>query len=141
MPNDMLNDLEDTFKANILSLLDTLPDKTGYKWQITSGRRTMREQQRLFDIGRITSGKIVTKAPPGSSAHNFGCAVDIVPIRFDRLWWDAPHELWEDMATVAEGMGLVAGLHFKTFTDPPHIESANWRDLRAEWRRGNLQIA
>jgi peptidoglycan L-alanyl-D-glutamate endopeptidase CwlK len=71
--------LEPEFKAKVEILLGEL-ETQGIKCVVTSGRRTMAEQAKLYAQGRTTHGAIVTKAPPGSSAHNFGYAVDLCPL-------------------------------------------------------------
>lgn len=43
---------------------------------VTCGMRTHEEQERLYAQGRSTPGRIVTHAPPGSSLHEYGHAVD-----------------------------------------------------------------
>jgi peptidoglycan L-alanyl-D-glutamate endopeptidase CwlK len=48
---------------------------------IYCGRRTMEEQAALYAKGRTIIGKIVTKAKPGESYHNYGLAFDWVPLK------------------------------------------------------------
>jgi hypothetical protein len=49
---------------------------------IYCGRRTMEEQAALYAKGRTKQpGKIVTKAKPGQSYHNYGLAFDWVPLK------------------------------------------------------------
>lgn len=45
--------------------------------KIISGTRTYREQAAIFAQGRTRPGRIVTKAGPGQSNHNFGLAFDV----------------------------------------------------------------
>lgn len=49
----------------------------GHSVKIISGTRTYREQAAIFAQGRTKPGKIVTKAGPGQSNHNFGTAWDV----------------------------------------------------------------
>ena len=67
--------LEPSFKPKIEVLLHEL-EQMGIKCVVTSGRRTMAQQAKLYAQGRSTHGAIVTKAPAGSSPHNFGLAAD-----------------------------------------------------------------
>ena len=46
--------------------------------RVTEGLRSWNEQQRLYEQGRTTPGKIVTNCPGGHSWHNLGLAVDEV---------------------------------------------------------------
>ena len=57
-----------------------LPTAAVYRFdlRITSGFRTMEQQQQIYDEGRLEDGTIVSEAPPGHSLHNYGFAVDIV---------------------------------------------------------------
>ena len=54
----------------------------GYTLRVTSGFRSLTEQDQLFDQGRTKNGHIVTWATAGKSLHNYGLAVDVV----DRRW-------------------------------------------------------
>lgn len=90
---------------------------------IVSGYRPMAEQQKLYALGRTPAeiaarvrkqgrGGSVTDAPPGSSAHNYGLAVDV--------------EGRDQRAVLALaghiGFGLVSW-------DPAHIEWPGWQQL------------
>jgi len=63
----------------------------GYTLRISSGFRSMEEQNQIYQQGRSVNGHIVTEAVGGRSIHNFGFAVDVVDrwkeydIDFDRL--------------------------------------------------------
>lgn len=139
---EKLATLEPSFRQAVEELLTNLETVSGIKWVITSARRTMAEQKKLYDQGRSTPGEIVTKAPPGSSAHNFGLAVDLCPLdKTGECWWNAPERYWKMMGELAEGMGLVWGGHFASIMDKPHIESADWRKQRDLWKAGKLVIA
>ena len=58
----------------ILQRLQALAAKKGMKFEITSGLRTVAEQQRLWD-NRASNPYPV--APPGSSVHHSGDAADV----------------------------------------------------------------
>ena len=91
--------------------------------RIVSGLRSMSEQTALYAQGRTqdeiirrvslqgTSGT-VTDAPPGSSAHNYGLAVDIEG---------------RDQGAIIQ---LARQIGFGTVSwDPAHIEWPGWRSL------------
>jgi peptidoglycan L-alanyl-D-glutamate endopeptidase CwlK len=137
----MSHGLEDNFYEKVKQLIMGVEISTGLDWVVTSGRRTMAEQQRLYDQGRKSSGPIVTKAPPGSSAHNFGLAADLCPMKDGKPWWNAPDEVWKQMADVAIQLGLTAGYYFKSIHDAPHVESPSWKEQQALWKAGKIQIA
>lgn len=137
-----LSALEPEFAAKVLLLIQRTEAATGLKWILTSGRRTMAEQQKLWEQGRTAPGRVVTNARPGSSAHNFGLAADLAPMRRDgRIWWEAPKKIWQTMADIAREMGMVSGFYFKTIFDAPHVEDAGWKTVQARWKAGEIQVA
>ncbi|MDP2934406.1 MAG: M15 family metallopeptidase [bacterium] len=75
----------------------------GYTLRISSGFRTVAEQDQLYNQGRTVNGHIVTEAQGGKSIHNFGFAVDIV----DR--WKEYDIDWEKIGRMAEYCGLEHG--------------------------------
>lgn len=135
--------LEPDFRSNVEQLLAILPSVTGRTWVVTSGRRTMAEQQHLYNQGRTEPGKVVTNARPGSSAHNFGLAADLAPLKADgsAIDWNAPRHVWQVMADTAQQMGLVAGFYFHSIVDMPHVESPTWKAAQADWKAGKLVVA
>jgi peptidoglycan LD-endopeptidase CwlK len=138
-----IDTLEPDFKAQVVTLIEAVGAATGRKWVCTAGRRTMAEQTALWNQGRSTPGSIVTKAPAGSSAHNFGLAADISPMKLDGsdVDWNAPESLLKQMADLAVEMGLTAGFYFKSIHDPPHVESPSWKVAQGEWKAGRLHVA
>ena len=50
----------------------------GYTLRITSGFRSLSEQEQLYNQGRTIDGHIVSWAEAGKSMHNYGYAVDVV---------------------------------------------------------------
>lgn len=141
MANTRLASLEPEFRPIVEAVLKDVSEVTGLPWIIVSGRRSMLEQGQLFDQGRILPGKIVTKARPGESAHNFGLAADLAPMKDGKVWWNAPREIWQAMADIAVAKGLTAGFYFKSFYDAPHIESPSWKIAQSRWKAGELQVA
>jgi peptidoglycan L-alanyl-D-glutamate endopeptidase CwlK len=87
-------------------------------------------------------GDHVTNALPGKSAHQYRLAVDC-------FWLLNGEAEWEDTtgyriyATVAQGLGLSAGMFWTSFVDPPHLQhgsmdnlpSRSWAMLEAEMYR------
>lgn len=138
-----LDTLEPSFRSVVELVLKEVSDCTGLTWIITSGRRSMAEQTAIYAQGRTTPGPIVTRAGAGDSAHNFGEAADLAPLAADgeAIWWNAPDGYWEAMGAIAQAHGLVWGGIFKTIKDFPHIETATWRERRAAWKRGEIQVA
>jgi hypothetical protein len=112
--------------------------KAGIPVLVTAGRRTIAEQNVLYAQGRTKPGGIVTKAKGGQSPHNFGCAVDIVPLTGGKPDWRCDPAIWESLGVIGRACGLVWGGDFKSIRDRPHFESPTWRTLQAEWKRDQL---
>lgn len=137
-----IDTLDPEFKAKIEQLITAIEGITDRTWIVTAGRRTMAEQSVLYSQGRMTPGNIVTKAPAGSSAHNFGLAADLASLKpgTQDIDWSDSYTGWLQMANLATEMGLVAGMFFKSITDRPHVESADWRTVQREWKAGKITI-
>jgi peptidoglycan L-alanyl-D-glutamate endopeptidase CwlK len=54
--------------------------KAGIDVLITSTYRDMESQAAIYAQGRTKAGRIVTRAKPGQSWHNYRLAFDFVPI-------------------------------------------------------------
>ncbi|MGK7663606.1 M15 family metallopeptidase [Marinovum sp. E06] len=81
--------------------------------------------------------KGVSNAGPGSSPHQWGCAVDVVHgVKF----WDLSPRQWAVVGAIGKevarkmGIKVVWGGDFSTLYDPAHWELEHWRDLRRELR-------
>ena len=137
-----LESLEPGFRSQIEQLILATNAVTGRKWIVTAGRRTMAEQRAIYAQGRTKPGKVVSNAPAGFSAHNFGLAADLAPMmEFGKqIDWDAPREMWKQMAAIAVEMGLTAGFYFKTIFDAPHVEHPSWKEKQALWKAGKLNV-
>lgn len=81
----------------------------GYTLRVTSGFRSITEQEQTFNQGRIVNGHIVTWSEPGKSLHNFGFAVDVV----DR--WRGYDIDWKKLGKIGAFCGLEQ-------VDDPHFE-------------------
>lgn len=103
--------------ASLCNLVD------GMDIEVTQGLRTWDEQNALYAQGRTAPGNIVTDAPGGYSAHNFGYAVDLVPedITPGQPDWNAAHPAWQRMLSAGRSAGLAEGAQWRTFPDNPHF--------------------
>jgi len=124
MPSRSPSDLTDACRYRYEKLGSAL-NALGIAFLCTCTMRSNAEQQKMYDQGRITPGKIVTNAKPGQSMHNPG--EDGKARTFDlafvtdsgEVTWEGP---WELGGAMAEHIGLTWGGHFKTFQDRPHFE-------------------
>lgn len=55
------------------------------------------------------------------SKHIQGRAIDFVPVKEGRYWWNAPKEVWERIGEIGERNGLKWGGRWKN-QDCPHFE-------------------
>jgi len=97
-------------------------DLESIRFRVTQGLRTWQEQATLYAQGRSTPGKVVTNAAPGHSYHNFGLAVDVVPLTALGPDWNEGHPQWQRLVQVGTSIGLVAGAQWRTFPDWPHFQ-------------------
>lgn len=114
-------------------------DQQGIKLRVTSGYRSWDEQAALYAQGRTAPGAIVTNAKPGDSYHNYGLAVDVVPIVNGVADWSTD---WNKIAGIGKPLGFVWGGEFTTITDKPHFEmhfGNTLASLKDKYNSGDLQ--
>jgi peptidoglycan L-alanyl-D-glutamate endopeptidase CwlK len=97
---------------------------------VTSTSRTNEEQAALYAKGRTAPGPKVTNAPPGQSAHNFGLAIDIVPMVNGKPDWRGADLVWQQVGALGQAAGLEwAGAPGFPFPEEPHFQLPNWRTV------------
>jgi len=97
---------------------------------VTCTLRTMQDQAILFAQGRTTPGKIITNAKPGQSAHNFGLALDIVPVVHGKLDWSGDSPPWVTVAELGQSHGLQwLGAPGSPFIEQAHFQHPQWRSI------------
>lgn len=108
--DDLCAELEDTF------------------WAPYSSFRSLEEQLKLYNKGRTQESRargeaIVTRARPGDSPHNWGCATDWAEFRPEfvsqEIWNKAD---WKVFGQAVESVGLEWGGSWLNFMDKPHAE-------------------
>ncbi|WP_158738614.1 peptidoglycan-binding protein [Alteribacillus sp. YIM 98480] len=129
-----MGDVHPTVKNKALQMIEKAY-KEGIYAQISSGYRSNKEQQRLYNKGRTTSGNVVTNAKPGQSVHNYGLAIDFFLVSEDgnQALWTVNKE-WHRVAAIAKSLGFSWGGDWTSFKDYPHLEltgGLSWRDLKA----------
>ncbi len=91
--------------------------------RVTQALRTWQEQAALYAQGRSGTGSIVTNAEPGHSYHQYGLAVDVVPLGLDgQPDWNKSHPAWQRIIAVGKTLGLTEGAEFRSFPDYPHFQ-------------------
>lgn len=92
--------------------------------------RTAEEQTALYAQGRTTPGHIVTNAKAGQSAHNYGLAIDVVPIVNGKADWSGTSEPWKQLAKLGQDGGLEwLGAPGSRFVEMAHFQMPGWRRI------------
>jgi peptidoglycan L-alanyl-D-glutamate endopeptidase CwlK len=94
-------------------------EKQNIKLRVSSAYRTHSEQNDLYAQGRTKAGKIVTYAKGGQSFHNFGTAIDVVPIVNGKADYNTD---WNKIATIGKSVGFAWGGDNASFKDKAHFE-------------------
>lgn len=100
--------------------------KYGATAEVISGLRSYAQQAALYAQGRTKPGKILTKAPPGSSWHNYGLAVDLGLFKAGKYLDEANPRLsdriYAELAALAKSMGIEWAGEWKSFPETPHFQ-------------------
>jgi peptidoglycan L-alanyl-D-glutamate endopeptidase CwlK len=98
----------------------------GITIEIISGLRSWSQQAALYAQGRTKPGRIVTKARPGSSWHNYGLAIDLGLFAAGKyLDAAAPAraaKIYKELGTLAVSQGLEWAGNWKSFPEGPHFQ-------------------
>jgi peptidoglycan L-alanyl-D-glutamate endopeptidase CwlK len=117
-----INTLHPKVRDKARQLLNRVEKELGIRIRVTSGFRTYAEQNALYAQGRTTKGGIVTNAKGGQSNHNFGTALDVVPIVNGKADWKTTSETWGKIAKIGKELGFAWGGDWKGLVDKPHFE-------------------
>lgn len=91
--------------------------KQGINVTVTETLRSHARQAQL-----LAQGNGVTNAAPGRSYHQYGLAIDIVPLDSKgQPTWTAPAAIWEAIGKAGEAEGFQWGGRWKT-VDCPHLQ-------------------
>lgn len=97
---------------------------------VTCTLRSNDEQAALYAQGRSAPGHVVTDAPAGRSAHNYGLALDIVPIINGKPDWNGKDPVWAQIGAIGQAAGLEwAGEPGFPFPEEPHFQHPQWRSI------------
>ena len=117
---DTINALDssESVKNSFRAFDDAVFEQLHLMLLIYSGQRTYAKQwelrQKYLDGG-------AKAASPGGSYHNFGRAVDVIPVFYDgKPNWKLPDSVWIKIERIANQFGLQTG---RSFGDPGHIKN------------------
>lgn len=110
-----LRALHPFFRDRVAELLRICKDK-GIELAIVETYRTHAKQFEYKSMGRK-----YTSSGAGRSKHQYGLAIDVVPIVDSAAVWDNP-ALWRKVGVVGEKLGLRWGGRWRKPYDPGHFE-------------------
>lgn len=104
-----LDHLHPTVREAARWVIQRLNDE-GHEFRLFEGFRTPQRQEYLYSQGRTRPGRIVTRARPWNSYHQYGFAVDLVLFINGRWSWEtggASRAAWSRMHELGGERGLV----------------------------------
>lgn len=110
-----LNSLHPYFRDRIIELIAKCKAK-GIELAVVEGYRTRAKQSEYQNMG-----KKYTRTSAGKSKHQYGLAVDLVPIVNGKAQWHN-RALWLKVGVVGERLGLRWGGRWRKLYDPGHFE-------------------
>jgi hypothetical protein len=114
----MINDLSALhpyFREKVQALIEACSAK-GIQLAVVETYRTRAKQNEYRSMGRI-----YTRSTGGHSKHQYGLAVDVVPIVDSVAQWHDP-VLWKKIGNAGERLGLRWGGRWRRPYDPGHFE-------------------
>lgn len=132
-----LETLHPSIKDDVRSFINSAEKQHGIKLRITSGLRTIKEQNELYNQGRTTKGKIVTNAKGGDSYHNYGLAFDVVEIKDGKALFENPN--WTKIGSIGKTFGFEWGGEWESLKDKPHFQKTfghNLSSLKVKYQKG-----
>ena len=113
-----LNSLHPYFRDQIIELIKQCKAK-GIELAVVEAYRTPSKQNEYRSMG-----KKYTRSAGGYSKHQYGLAIDVVPIVDSIAVWDNL-ALWKKVGTTGEKLGLRWGGRWRHPYDPGHFEWTN----------------
>lgn len=85
----------------------------------------------LMDVGPQYGKRILTYAGPGQSMHNYGLALDGVPMDNGKAIWSASDPAWETYGRLGVEAGFEWAGNWRRFKEFPHLQvpGSKWREL------------
>ena len=110
-----LQSLHPYFRDRIIELIKICHSK-GIELAIVETYRTHTKQREYKSMGRR-----YTRSGPGSSKHQYGLAIDVVPMVDSTAQWNNI-TLWRKVGVIGERLGLRWGGRWRHPFDPGHFE-------------------
>ena len=115
-----IKELHPKIQNDVRAFINTAEDR-GIFLRLTSGARTFAEQEKIYNQGRTTAGKIVTNAKAGDSIHNYNLAFDVVEMQDKKtpIW---RNDNWATIGEIGKSFGFEWGGDWRSFKDLPHFQ-------------------
>lgn len=110
-----LNSLHPYFRDKVIELIRRCNAK-GITLSVVETYRTHAKQSEYKSMGRK-----YTRSGAGKSKHQYGLAIDLVPIVKGEPQWSNKY-LWRRIGVIGEQLGLRWGGRWKSLYDPGHFE-------------------
>jgi hypothetical protein len=105
-----------------LQFIKRVKEQHGITLLVTGTLRTIQEQDDLYKQGRVILGPIVTWVKGGNSWHNYGLAIDVVPVIGGKAVW-GDSIIWQAIGLIGKDLGFIWGGDFpEGKTDSCHFE-------------------
>ena len=135
MASRSIDDLQPIFRARVIEWLKDC-EAEGLDVLVYCTLRPNAEQDQLYKIGRtipgagvkpsLPMGQKVTNAKAGESAHNFGLALDFVPLKQGKPQWsDGP--LYDKAIHLAYLRNIESLRGNPKFSELAHLQLPNWK--------------
>jgi hypothetical protein len=110
-----LNALHPYFREKVIALITQCKAK-GIELAVVESYRTHAKQNEYKSMGRG-----YTRSSGGNSRHQYGLAIDVVPVVDSVAQWNNVR-LWRKVGIIGEQLGLRWGGRWKSLYDPGHFE-------------------
>ncbi len=134
MASRSIEDLQPIFRARVVEWLNDCATH-GLEILITCTLRSRAEQDTLYAYGRTVKnpnspasakyplGKVATNAKAGQSAHQYGIALDFVPMQHGKPDWSGTSQLWDTAITLAKARGMESLRPMES----AHLQLPDWK--------------
>lgn len=117
-----LYDLHPVVAAHATTFIARAELELDCKLLVTCTFRDGEAQDELYARGRTKPGPVVTNAKAGESAHNYGLALDIVPLVAGKPLWDSSDPIWQELGRLGKECGFEWAGDWRTFREYPHFQ-------------------
>lgn len=117
---ERIDTLHPSVRVRFKDFYQNLCQMSGYRWRVVQALRTFDQQDKLYKAYRKEPARAAKAAPAGLSYHNYGLAIDILPMSDDyKEILQIMLSSWDIVGQLADKHGLIWG---RSFGDKPHLE-------------------